>query len=108
MANILFMRALWASVIPFFLLYEVLRPGKGKFRRLVAMMPVNMSFAYLLLVPVSAMGGEPTRYVLQLICVAPLFLVSVLRGTGFDQVSRETNEGWLRKAEDPHFFWGVF
>lgn len=76
--NVLFFRAWWASIVPFFLLYLAMRPGKGKFRRLVAMMPVNMSFAYLLLTPVSGMGGEPTRYLLQLMCVLPLFLAAAL------------------------------
>lgn len=75
--NALFSRSLWASVIPFFLLYMVLRPGKGKFRRLVMMMPVNVTFAYLLLTPVSGMGGEPTRYLLQLICIIPLFFALI-------------------------------
>ncbi|PLS28810.1 DUF6020 family protein [Bifidobacterium parmae] len=90
--NLLFTKALWASIIPFFLLYEVLRPGKGKFQRLVAMMPLNMSFACLLMVPISAMGGEPTRYILQLMCVIPLFLVSVLREAGFRQEGNEDDE----------------
>lgn len=80
--NIFFSRAVWASVVPFFLLYLALRPEKGKWRRLIGMMPLNMSFAYLLFVPVSGMGGEPTRYVLQLICMAPLFLCATcLPGT---------------------------
>lgn len=76
--NVLFNRAFWASIIPFFLLYMVLRPGKGKFHRLVMMMPINMTFAYLLLTPVSGMGGEPTRYLLQLICLLPLFFTVIV------------------------------
>lgn len=80
--NVLFFRSLWASIIPFFLLYLAMRPGKGKFRRLVMMMPVDMTFAYLLLTPVSGMGGEPTRYILQLICVLPLFAALALRNAG--------------------------
>lgn len=83
--NGLFSRSIWASVIPFFMLYMVLRPGKGKFRRLVMMMPVNMTFAYLLLTPVSGMGGEPTRYLLQLICIIPLFFSLI--------VTREREDG---------------
>jgi len=46
------------------------------------MLPVDMSFVYLLLVPVSGMGGEPTRYVLQLICIAPLFLAFMSESIG--------------------------
>ena len=42
----------------------------------------DMSFVYLLLVPVSGMGGEPTRYVLQLICIAPLFLAFMSESIG--------------------------
>ena len=72
--NVLFSRAFWASILPCFMLYMALRPGKGKWHRVASMLPVDMSFVYLLLVPVSGMGGEPTRYVLQLICIAPLFL----------------------------------
>lgn len=72
--NVLFSRSLWASILPCLMLFFALRPGKGKLGRVASMMPVDMSFVYLLLVPVSGMGGEPTRYVLQMICVAPLFL----------------------------------
>lgn len=72
--NVLFSRAFWASILPCFMLYMALRPGKGKWHRVASLLPVDMSFVYLLLVPVSGMGGEPTRYVLQLICIAPLFL----------------------------------
>ena len=53
------------------------------------MLPVEMSFVYLLLVPVSGMGGEPTRYVLQLICVAPLFLTLMCKhADGINDMSR--------------------
>lgn len=72
--NVLFSRAFWASILPCFMLYMALKPGKGKWHRVASMLPVDMSFVYLMLVPVSGMGGEPTRYVLQLICIAPLFL----------------------------------
>ena len=75
--NVLFSGAFWASILPCFMLYMALRPGKGKWHRVASMLPVDMSFVYLLLVPVSGMGGEPTRYVLQLICVAPLFLALI-------------------------------
>ena len=76
--NVFFFRSFWTSIVPFFLLYIAMRPGKGKFRRLVMMMPVNMTFAYLLLTPVSGMGGEPTRYLFQLACILPLFTVVML------------------------------
>jgi len=72
--NVLFSRALWSSVLPCFMLYLALRPGKGKWHRVASMLPVDMSFVYLLLVPISGAGGEPTRYILQLICIAPLFM----------------------------------
>lgn len=75
--NVLFSRALWASILPCFMLYLALRPGKGKWSRMASLLPVAMSFVYLLLVPVSGMGGEPTRYVLQLVCIAPLFLAFI-------------------------------
>ena len=80
--NALFSRALWSSILPCFMLYLALRPGKGKWSRVASMLPVDMSFVYLLLVPVSGMGGEPTRYVLQLICIAPLFLASMSESIG--------------------------
>ena len=76
--NVLFSRALWASILPCFMLYLALRPGTGKWHRVASMLPVDMSFVYLLLVPISGGAGEPTRYVLQLICVAPLFLTLML------------------------------
>lgn len=60
------------------MLYLALRPGTGKWHRVASMLPVDMSFVYLLLVPISGGAGEPTRYVLQLICVAPLFLTLML------------------------------
>ncbi len=87
--NALFSRALWASILPSFMLFMALRQGKGKLSRVASMLPVDMSFVYLLLVPVSGMGGEPTRYVLQLICVAPLFLTFMCKNTdGINDVSR--------------------
>lgn len=76
--NVLFSRALRASILPCFMLYLALRPGTGKWHRVASMLPVDMSFVYLLLVPISGGAGEPTRYVLQLICVAPLFLTLML------------------------------
>ena len=84
--NALFSRALWASILPCFMLYLALRRGKGKWSRVASMLPVDMSFAYLLLVPVSGMGGEPTRYVLQLICIAPLFLAFMSTTTKSDTI----------------------
>ena len=80
--NALFSRALWSSILPCFMLYLALRPGKGKWSRVASMLPVDMSCVYLLLVPVSGMGGEPTRYVLQLICIAPLFLAFMSESIG--------------------------
>ena len=82
--NVLFSRALWASILPCFMLYLALRPGRGKWSRMASLLPVAMSFVYLLLVPVSGMGGEPTRYVLQLICIAPLFFAFMGTMAGSD------------------------
>lgn len=59
---------------------------KGKLGRVASMMPVDMSFVYLLLVPVSGMGGEPTRYALQMICVAPLFLTLMAKSRSQENV----------------------
>lgn len=87
--NALFSRALWASILPSFMLFMALRRGKGRLSRVASMLPVDMSFVYLLLVPVSGMGGEPTRYVLQLICVAPLFLTLMCKhADGINDMSR--------------------
>lgn len=72
--NVLFSRSFWASMIPFYILYLAMRPGKGKLQRLLAMLPLGLTFLYLLLVPVSGFGGEPTRYVMQAICISPMIL----------------------------------
>lgn len=84
--NVLFSRSLWASILPCLMLFFALRPEKGKLGRVASMMPVDMSFVYLLLVPVSGMGGEPTRYVLQMICVAPLFLTLIAKSRSQENV----------------------
>ncbi|WP_449236715.1 DUF6020 family protein [Bifidobacterium angulatum] len=89
--NVLFSRALWASILPCFMLYLALCPGRGKWSRVASMLPVDMSFAYLLLVPVSGMGGEPTRYVLQLICIAPLFLAFMSSMSGTASTANDMN-----------------
>ena len=92
-------RAIWASVLPCFLLYLALRPGKGKFRRVVAMMPVDMTFLYLMMTPVSGMGGEPTRYLLQIMCVLPLFLGAMVVGGGAGGASARAVPGIPGRSE---------
>lgn len=80
--NVLFSRSVWASIIPFYMLYLAIRRGKGKLQRLLAVLPLGLTFLYLLLVPVSGYGGEPTRYVLQAICISPLLLAYLSVGCG--------------------------
>lgn len=70
--NVLFSRSFWASIVSCYILYLTMRPGKEKLQRLLAMLPLGLTFLYLLLVPVSGYGAEPTRYVLQAICISPL------------------------------------
>ena len=78
--NVLFYRSTWASILPCFLLYLLCADRfRGKrFQALLATMPMIMSFLYLMLVPVSGIGGEPTRYVFQSVCILPLFFTYVL------------------------------
>ncbi len=82
--NVLFYRSTWASILPCFLLYLLCADGfKGKrFQSFLATTPVVMSFLYLMLVPVSGMGGEPTRYVFQIVCTLPLYYTQLLSPHG--------------------------
>lgn len=79
--NILFQRSFWTSIVPCFVLFYLCRPRKGLWRRLISIMPINMTFLYLMLVPVSGFGGEPTRYLFQMTCIIPLFLGMLIATT---------------------------
>lgn len=71
-----FFRSIWATVLPFmcwFIMFEKkYRPFLSEW--LVLQAPVFASCLTLLIVPVSIMGGEPTRYLFGLICVLPFML----------------------------------
>ncbi len=84
--NFLFYRSIWASVLPCFILYLILggKNVRHSFELFLSIMPMAMTFLYLMLVPVSGMGGEPTRYVFQLVCTLPIFFAHVFLRSGRD------------------------
>ncbi|WP_281775411.1 hypothetical protein [Bifidobacterium ruminantium] len=70
--NVLFQKALWASVLPFFLVFVSLR-NKDWWRMLILNMPIIATLLTLVAGPTSAYG-EAVRYVLPLVYTIPLFL----------------------------------
>lgn len=72
--NFLFQRSTWATVLPFALLFTAMGKHFSTKRALVLLAPVLLSTLSLALVPVSGMGGEPTRYVFQSVCLIPFLL----------------------------------
>lgn len=77
--NILFYRSFWASIAPAFILFVALGARKSKKLDLALISPLLISALTLLVVPVSGVGGEPTRYLLQLVIVAPFMLCHFAR-----------------------------
>lgn len=74
--NTLFLRSTWATVVPFFAAYLIMRTRKGKMGdSFIALLPLLLSLATLTIVPVSVMGGEPTRYLLAMVCISPFLIV---------------------------------
>lgn len=69
--NFLFLRSTWATVFPFALVFVAIGKGYSTKRSLVFLSPIMLSTLSLALVPVSGMGGEPTRYVFQCVCMIP-------------------------------------
>ena len=75
--NILFYRSFWATLAPTFCLFWIFGQKNNILKKLVYFSPILLFMFTLMLVPVSGMGGEPTRYVLQTICTLP-FIFAVL------------------------------
>lgn len=77
--NLLFYRSFWASLFPAFVLFFIFGAFvKGeRYRALLIFSPIFVSVLTLMIVPVSVMGGEPTRYLFAMICSSP-FLFGVL------------------------------
>ena len=76
--SILFMRSTWATIIPFFALFSLMGKQKGnRLKGLVLLAPLLLSMLTLTIVPVSIMGGEPTRYLFAMVCASPFLLLGV-------------------------------
>lgn len=91
--NILFYRSFWASILPCFILYLALGKNRARsWQYFLSIMPMTMTFFYLMLVPVSGMGGEPTRYVFQLVCTSPIFFSSIVLRNGRDLAGTSSNK----------------
>lgn len=74
--NMLFLRSTWATVFPFFAVFLIMRMRKRKMGdSFIVLLPLLLSVATLSIVPVSVMGGEPTRYLLAMVCVSPFLMV---------------------------------
>lgn len=98
--NVLFYRSTWASVIPTFLLYYAMKRRTGVLTRIVIIMPVLLSAMTLALTPVSGTGGEPTRYLLQIVCLAP-FLLALLSCIELAEEKRTMRVGRTSAAHYP-------
>ena len=73
--SFLFYRSFWATIIPFLALFLVLGASNNRrLVRLVLSMPILASLVPLAITPVSAFGGEPTRYVFAIACFAPFLI----------------------------------
>lgn len=84
--SILFQKALWASILPFFLIFVSLKNKDWK-RLLILNTPVLVTLLTLVAGPTSAYG-EAVRYVLPLVYVIPLFLcLSIFASAKQDKVS---------------------
>ncbi len=76
--NILFFRCTWATILPFFSLFLLLGgPRCNRLAGLALIMPMLATLVPLSITPISAGGGEPTRYVFSIVCTAP-FLIAAL------------------------------
>lgn len=77
--NALFFRSTWASIIPLFLLFYVLgdKYSGSKKGALLILSPVLITCLTLLIVPISIVGGEPTRYVFSNICLIPILVLAL-------------------------------
>lgn len=71
-AGVLFQKALWASILPFFLIFVSVR-SRSWWRMLILNMPIMVTLLTLVAGPTSAYG-EAVRYVLPLVYTLPLFL----------------------------------
>ena len=76
--SILFMRSTWATIIPFFALFSLMGKQRGnRLKGFVLLAPLSLSMLTLAIVPVSIMGGEPTRYLFAMVCASPFLLLGV-------------------------------
>ena len=103
--NFLFYRSTWASILPCFVLY-LLCSNENRGNRVqifFSTLPIAMTCLYLMLVPVSTWGGEPTRYVLQSVCTLPLFFAYVLsvHGARIPKGVLAANELDCKKSHPP-------
>lgn len=97
--NILFYRSFWASIFPCFVLYFALGTNRTRFWQcFLSIMPMIMTFFYLMLVPVSGMGGEPTRYVFQLVCTSPIYFAYIVLRYGRDFAGTSSYKSDLVRA----------
>ena len=75
--NIAYNQAIWATVLPFFALFAIAKSrgaGRwGRLRMLVMASPWLMTMVTLFICPVST-GVEVARYILPMVCIAPLML----------------------------------
>lgn len=85
--NVLFYRSTWATILPFALVYIAIGKRQDTLRSLVYLSPIILATISLALVPVSGMGGEPTRYVFQCVCVIPFALFQLPKIRNCQQTS---------------------
>ena len=76
--NIIWQKAFWATILPFAIMFLILRSKKNKLNLLMLNLPIFITMLVLFAGPIST-HTEATRYVLPMLYIIPLFLSLTLK-----------------------------
>lgn len=76
--NIIWQKAFWATILPFAIMFLILRSKKNKLNLLMLNLPMFITMLVLFAGPIST-HTEATRYVLPMLYIIPLFLSLTLK-----------------------------
>lgn len=76
--NIIWQKAFWATILPFAIMFLILRSKKNKLNLLILNLPMFITMLVLFAGPIST-HTEATRYVLPMLYIIPLFLSLTLK-----------------------------
>lgn len=76
--NIIWQKAFWATILPFAIMFLILRSKKNKLNLLMLNLPIFITMLVLFAGPIST-HTEATRYVLPMLYIIPLFLPLTLK-----------------------------